>query len=394
MKICVLTDDFPPVRGGVSRYTYEIIYHWLKQGVEVTIVTTVIPDDDLFSYDNELRENLYYVKKTGIGYYKAFLVFYQFIKIVLKKEPDIVFLPYWNPYSLFMWLFFYLSFKKYPFIIGCHGAEILGLHPHSSYRAKRIFKWIGRQALKNARKVFAVSTYTASEIVKLGVNSKNIEIFPNGVDYLKFAPREINQELIFTKHSIPNTKSPILLTVAQLNIRKGMDVAIKAVANLKEDNHFVRYIIVGNGQDEYRLRELIDQYKLTDQVFTLTNVGDDDLIDLYNLCDLFLLLSRHEGDINVEGFGIAFLEANACKKPVIAGNSGGIPDAVEDGKSGFLVEPNNINEITEKILYLLDNQRISQEMGKYGRQRVVEEFNWEKIASDMIHCMEGLISYD
>jgi phosphatidylinositol alpha-1,6-mannosyltransferase len=389
MKICVLTDIFPPVRGGVSRYTYEIIYHWLKQGIKVTIVTTVTIDDNLSPYDNEVRENLYYIKKTGIGYYRASLVFYQFIKIILKRKPDIIFLPYWNPYSLFMWLFFYLSFKKYPFIIGSHGTEILGLQPHSSYRARRIFKWMGRQALKNARRVFAVSNYTAGEIVKLGVNPRNIGIYPNGVDYQKFTPREINQELIFSKYGIPNTKSPILLTVAQLNVRKGMDVAIKAVAKLKENNRFVRYIIVGNGEDKYRLRELIAQYKLNDRVFILTNVSDHDLIDLYNLCDLFLLLSRHEGDINVEGFGIAFLEANACKKPVIAGNSGGIPDAVDDGKSGFLVEPNNINEIKERILYLLDNQSISREMGKYGRQRVIEEFNWEKIASDMIRCMEG-----
>jgi phosphatidylinositol alpha-1,6-mannosyltransferase len=392
MKICVLTDHFPPLRGGVSRYTYEIIYHWLKQGVEVTIVTTVIPDDDLFSYHKKVRENLYFVKKTGLGYYRAFLVFCQFIKIVFKQKPDIVFLPYWYPYSLFMWPFFYLAFKRYPFIIGCHGAEILGLHPHSSFKVRRIVKWIGRQALKNARRVFAVSNYTASEIVKLGVNPRNIEIFPNGVDYQKFAPREINRELVFTKHGIPNTKSPILLTVAQLNVRKGMDVVIKVVAKLKENNRFVRYIIVGNGEDEYRLRELITQHNLNDRVFILKNVKDDDLIELYNLCELFLLLSRHERDINVEGFGIAFLEANACKKPVIAGNSGGIPDAVDDGKSGFLVEPNNINEIKEKILYLLDNQRISWEMGKYGRQRVIEEFNWGKIASNMIRRMEGLIS--
>jgi len=392
MKICVLTDFYPPKRGGYASHTYEIVKHWIKAGIEVTVVTTVISEQGYEIYNKEIRNNVYRVRKKGAGYLNALRVYARFMRIVFSQKPDLLFFTTWDPYTVFKPLFSFLWSSKYPYIIACHGADMLALYPGSSYGAKPIFKWLGRIALRQAKAIFAVSHYTAREVENLGVKTANIKIFPNGVDYRIFRPFPVDKKKLLSKYGIPGSDRKLLLTVAQLNIRKGLDTALKVVWELKKQDQIVNYIIIGSGDDEQRLNNLIHQLDLEEQVFILSNIDNDELIQFYNICDVFLLLSRHEGDMNVEGFGIVFLEANACEKAVIAGNSGGIPDAVDDGKSGFLVDSNNINEIKEKILNLLENPEISREMGKSGRQRVIEEFNWEKIASDMIRCMEGLIS--
>lgn len=392
MKICVLTDFFPPKKGGYTSHTYEIVRHWLKAGIKVVVVTTVIPEHGSELSNEEIRNHVCWVKKRGAGHLNALLVYARFMRIVFAQKPDLLFFTTWDPYTVFKPLFSFFWGKKYPYIIACHGADVLALYPGSSYGAKPIFKWLGRMALRQAKAIFAVSHYTARELESLGVKTTNIKIFPNGVDYRIFRPLQVDKEKLLSKYEVPYSERKLLLTVAQLNIRKGLDTALKVVGELKKEDQIVNYVIIGSGDDEQRLNNLIRQLDLEDQVFILPNIDNDELIKFYNICDVFLLPSRHEGDINVEGFGIVFLEANACEKAVIAGNSGGIPDAVDDGKSGFLVEPNNINEIKEKILYLLKNQDISREMGKYGRQRVIEEFNWKKVAADMICCMEELIS--
>lgn len=392
MRICVLTDFFPPKKGGYTSHTYEIVKHWIKAGIEVSVVTTVIPGHGYEFYNKEIRNHVHWIKKRGAGYLNAFLVYARFMRVVFAQKPDLLFFTTWDPYTVFKPLFSFLWGEKYPYIIACHGADALALYPGSSHGSKPIFKWLGRVALRQARAIFAVSHYTGRVAENLGVKTMNIKIFPNGVNFRIFRPLTVDKKKLLSKYKIPHSNRKLLLSVAQLNIRKGLDTALEVICELKKEEQVVNYVIIGSGDDKQRLNGLIHQLNLEDQVFILTNVDNDELIHFYNICDVFLLLSRHEGDLNVEGFGIVFLEANACEKAVIAGNSGGIPDAVEDGKSGFLVEPNNISAIKEKILYLLENQEISRQMGKYGRQRVVREFNWGKITLDMINYMEELIS--
>jgi phosphatidylinositol alpha-1,6-mannosyltransferase len=100
----------------------------------------------------------------------------------------------------------------------------------------------------------------------------------------------------------------------------------------------------------------------------------EDLPALYAACDVFVMASRRIGD-NVEGFGIVCLEAAAAGKPVVAGRSGGVPDAIEDGVTGLLVDPESPTDIAEKISLLLRDPARRARMGEAGRQRVVREFD-------------------
>ncbi len=390
MKILILTDYFPPQKGGFSRYVYEISKGWINHGENVIIVSTLIYDNKKSYYHNSTADRLIFIEKKGGGYFNNLIIFLKFLPVYFSFKPDFVFLPTWYRYSMPLVLLYFFTGKNIKYVIGCHAADILGLHIGSSLKTNNFFKYLGKLALKHATGLFAISKYTAKELKKLGISKNKIKVFPNGVDSRIFRPQRVNKRGLLSKYGIKNPDYKLLLTVAQLNIRKGIDTGINLVYELKKDNIFVNYVVIGNGDDEQRLRNKISQFNLSEQVYILTTVDDIELINFYNICDVFLLLSRHEGDLNVEGFGISILEASACEKPVIVGNSGGIPDAVENGKSGYLVDPYDLNGIKNKTVYLLNNTEKSVSMGKYGRKRTVEVYNWRIITKNMIHVLNNL----
>ena len=136
---------------------------------------------------------------------------------------------------------------------------------------------------------------------------------------------------------------------------------------------------MGQGPDEQRIKDLAKAYDLENEVFFTGPVPDKELRLHYSICDIYIMPNREDPPEDVEGFGIVFIEANASEKPVIGGNSGGVIDSIVDGKTGFLVNPLDEDEIAEKIQWLLQNRQGAEEMGKTGRKRAIALFSWEAI---------------
>jgi phosphatidylinositol alpha-1,6-mannosyltransferase len=116
-------------------------------------------------------------------------------------------------------------------------------------------------------------------------------------------------------------------------------------------------------------------------------VSDEELVDYYNACDVFLLPCREIPGGDVEGFGIVFLEANACVKPVVAGRSGGVVEAVDDQCTGILVDPKSEEEISQAVIRLLTDPDLCQNLGQQGRARVLERFTWDAVGMRFHCCM-------
>ncbi|MCF7805436.1 MAG: glycosyltransferase family 4 protein [Candidatus Marinimicrobia bacterium] len=387
MEIAILTHAFPPMRGGFSRYTFEIFRHWVAQGIDAEVWTSVDFNDSPILNEAKLYSRVHYIQRNRDDTLGAFQVFRKFWQKVKEDRPQYVFFPTWVPYAFFTPM---IPFPAHKVIIATHAAEILGLYPKSTFKAHPVVKYLGRRALRRADYVFTISNYTENLLVDLNVNQGAISKFPNGVDIKKFRQIAVNKRELLRRYSLRHVgEEPVLLTVAQLNPRKGIDTAIRIVADLKNEGMPVQYVIIGTGEYEQELHQLVAHHNIESRVHILTNVDDADLVKFYNICDLFILLSRHEGERNIEGFGIVFLEANACGKPVIAGKSGGIPDAVVHGKSGYLVDPGDISEIKFRIRYLINNPEVADEMGQYGEERAETKFTWKKITEDMA-CTLGL----
>jgi phosphatidylinositol alpha-1,6-mannosyltransferase len=142
----------------------------------------------------------------------------------------------------------------------------------------------------------------------------------------------------------------------------------------------VRYVIVGDGEERPRLEQLIAEHHLEDRVFFAGVVPPGELPAHYAACDIFLLPNRADGG-DIEGFGIVFLEAAATGKPVIGGDNGGVPEAVERDVTGLLVNGADVGEVAGAIRLLASSEQRRQQMGQAGRNRARDRFSWERAAA-------------
>jgi phosphatidylinositol alpha-1,6-mannosyltransferase len=196
---------------------------------------------------------------------------------------------------------------------------------------------------KNASLIIANSEYTKKLSSYYG-NDYNVKVIHPGVTFKESV--KIDDYVDITKEG----KSLILLSVGRLVKRKGIDNTIKSLKYLVKKYPNIKYIIAGKGNYEKELRKIIEENQLQDYVVLKGEVSEEEKNKLYEMCDLFLMPSYEiEKDGDVEGFGIVYLEANRHGKFVIAGNSGGISDAVINNKTGFIVDGTNPQEIAKAV---------------------------------------------
>jgi phosphatidyl-myo-inositol dimannoside synthase len=371
-KVLVLTDSFLPHAGG-SREYYNNIYRALVElgSSEVTILTKKIPGsqkfDDLASSAlfrirrqfRPLRSWKYSELPKGVG------PFAQALWYVLRYSPEIVHAGDLYPQGLTA-----MMLKKLlalPYIIYCHGEEITQTDRYR-YQPK-----VRDRIYKNANAVVANSEFARHNLLRIGVDPHRICKITPGVDAKRFRPGAPNIELL-RRYGLE--RKTVILTVARLVPRKGHRVALEAFASVCGQFPDAHYLIVGTGPEEVRLRQFVRQFGLEGRVTFAGFVSSDDLPDFYNICDVMLLINRQEADGDVEGFGIVFLEANAAGKAVIGGRSGGAAEAIIDGTTGYLVNPENPTEVGNILRQLLSDSSLRERMGAAGARRACIEFTW------------------
>src|SRR4051812_13389275 len=176
--------------------------------------------------------------------------------------------------------------------------------------------------------------------------------------------------------------APLILGVGRLVPHKGQDMGIRALAALSHAFPALRYIMVGEGHDESRLRALVRELGVYDKVGFVGAMRDGELPEAYATSTIYLGASRVDKEINVEGFGISFLEAGASGVPSVAGDSGGVRSAVRDGETGIVVPPTDPDAISDAIRSLLLNRDRRIQMGKAARRAVETHYNWDRVARD------------
>jgi phosphatidylinositol alpha-1,6-mannosyltransferase len=270
---------------------------------------------------------------------------------------------------------------RLPYVTFAHGNEILGILRDERETGKAS---VAGEALRRANRVVAVSRYTAGLVQRVGVHPDRIEVVYPGCDSTQFSPRPANPEL---KRRIlgPRYRDRVILTTGNLVDRKGHDMVIRALAILHRETPDVTYLIVGDGPCRSGLAALAASLGVQDRVVFTRRVPDDELPDLYALSDVFIMASRErEEECDVEGFGIVYLEAGACGKPVIGGRSGGVPEAILNGVSGLLVDPDSAEGLASALTRVLTDSELASRLGAQGRSRVVRDFTWQRTA-DRLH---------
>lgn len=251
-------------------------------------------------------------------------------------------------------------------------------HGHEVWWAKiPILKHILQKIIKDVDKLGYLGAFTKNEISKSTTEvNKLVQVAP-GIDTNYFQPKKPNPALI-ARYQLEGRR--VIVCVARLVHRKGQDQLIKALPSILEKFPDTILLIVGQGPIEQMLRNSARQLGVTHKVIFTGRVPHGDLADYICLGEVFAMpvRSRFFG-FEVEGLGIAYLEASACGLPVVVGNSGGATDAVIDQVTGLLVDGTNVNEITDAICRLLADPAKAQAMGQAGRGWVISDWqlsNW------------------
>lgn len=249
-------------------------------------------------------------------------------------------------------------------------------------------KFFEHRLLRRSDMIIAVSEFTKKEILKNydDVPSGKIKVIHNGVDVERFSP--VEDKSAFKKKFGFRNEDLLILYVGRLYSRKGLPTLIEAIPKVAEKFNGVKFIISGKGlkDEENKLRRYAKKLGVEEKLIFLGYFPDEALPDLYRAADIFVFPSIYEN------LPFAMLEAMASGLPVITTTVGGIPEVIQNGKNGFMIEPYNSAALAERILYLIESPKVAYEMGLSGRETVERKFSWEGITSQVLQVYREAIA--
>lgn len=289
---------------------------------------------------------------------------------IREFKPDILHAHYASSYGLLGALSGF-----HPYVLSVWGADIYDF-PNFSFIHRAIIKY----NLFKADRILSTSEIMKEETKKY--TNKQIEVTPFGIDTDRFYPQKI--ESLFSDRDI------VIGTVKSLEKKYGIVYLIKAFDLVKKNNpnYAVKLLIVGKGTLERQLKEIAQDLDLEMDIIFTGFIDHNKVEKYHNMLDISVSYSIDDS----ESFGVAVLEASACGKPVVVSNVGGLPEVVEDGITGFVVEPKNITVLAEVLNKLILNPELRIEMGKKGRERVIKKYNWSDSVKQMISIYNSLIN--
>jgi len=232
---------------------------------------------------------------------------------------------------------------------------------------------------EHANLVVTVSACSLNKIIHYyQIDPCKVRVIPNGVDCARFKSTG-NGELV--RRRLSKGDSPIVLFVGGLIPRKGIFFLLEAAKEVVRENSKVMFVIAGDGPMRGTMLSFVRHNKLSKNFAFLGSVPDAVLPKVYDAADIFVLPSIQEGQ------GIALLEAQATGKPVVAFNIGGVREAVRNGKTGLLVQPDS-HALGEAVLKLLADERLRKDFGTKGSEFVCRNFSWEACAEKMLQVYE------
>ncbi len=346
-RVLLVTLEYPPFFGGVANYYDNLIKYW--------------PENDRIFVLNNNGGELINKKRPFLKWLPSIRKINNEIK---KNKIDHVMVGHLLPLGTAMFLI--SKFTKTPYSVFIHGMDF-------DFALKNFRKRIlAKMILQNAKHIFCANSYVADKVKKILQESDKVFVVNPGID--------MNHELRIMNHELRKKYNLgdnfVLLTVGRLVKRKGVDKVLESLPAVIKTVPNLKYIILGNGPEieNYKLR--VANFGLEKHVNIITDASDQRKWAWYDACDIFIMPSREiKGDY--EGFGIVYLEANLAEKPVIAGDSGGVRDAVMDGVNGILVNPDETGEIAKAILRLANDKEYRLKLGKNGYDRAINNFSWE-----------------
>lgn len=360
MNTLLITLEYPPFYGGVSDYYKNIIKHWPKTS-------------QIFVLNNNKNE-LVSQKLPFLKWIPSIFAIYNEVK---KQKINHIVVGHILPLGTATLLLLKILNIKYSVIL--HGLDFTMATTNPRKR------FISKAILNSAKNIICANSFTETKVRSfIGQNNKITTINP-GINTNNNHPIKNNiRNQLIAKHNLKNTYT--LLSVGRLVRRKGFDSVIKALPKVIKNAPDLKYFIIGQGEDQQYLTDIISKNYLNKHVFILNNVDHEEKEVWLNLANCFIMVSR-EIDGDYEGFGIVYLEAGLHELPVIAGNSGGVGDVVKHQINGILTDPESLKGISDSIIELYKNETLRTKLGRKAKTIAINDFKWQdqinKIASEV-----------
>jgi phosphatidylinositol alpha-1,6-mannosyltransferase len=363
MKILLLTWDFPPARGGIQTWMLELARR--LPDAQVHVLAPAQRDAQAFDRASGVHVSRLASARLGrVGWLAALCI--RTLWYCLVDRPDLVVCGHvvTAPAGLLARRLLGVRYAVF-----AYGYEV---------RRRRWKRLLGL-LLRGASAVAACSRFTREAVLALGVRPERVCILYPGVDTARYSPTTDNRS-----RTTGGNEARTLLSVARLaELYKGHDTLIRVLPLVRARVPGARLGVAGDGPLREYLHRIAKSVGVDDAVEFLGEVADESLPELYRTSDAFVLMSRESPSKGgAEGFGIVCLEAASCGKPVVAGRSGGLVDAVEDGVTGILVDPEDPAAVAEALIAVLSDAALARRLGQAGRERVLTRFTWEKVIGD------------
>lgn len=365
-KILCITNDFGPRAGGIETFVMGLI----ERAPKGSIIVYTSAQGDTTSYDQGwLRDfGVEVIRDSSKILLPSPWVVRRVRKVIVRGSIKQVFFGAAAPLGVMARR---LRKKGVVNIVALtHGHEVwwAKLWPFSS-----AISFIGR----NVDHLTYLGEFTKNEISKAlspKAKSKLIKIAP-GIDTDHFAPDPTAVQL---RRDLGLPDKKVIVSVGRLVHRKGQDILIQSMPEVLAKHPTAHILMVGEGPYRGVLTKMVDELNLSDAVTFIGRIQYKELPRYICAGDIFVMPSRSRlAGLEVEGLGIVYLEASSCGLPVIAGRSGGAPDAVEEGVTGFSVDGTSAPEVSKAIIKMFDDPVKAKEMGQAGRRWIIDKWRWE-----------------
>lgn len=365
-KILCITNDFGPRAGGIETFIIGLIERLPKN--TVIVYTASQRESDPFDQKWLTEFGVEVIRDKSQILLPTFRVGRAVRKLVQQRSISTVFYGASAPLGLL-----------------AHGLRRAGAshqvaltHGHEVWWAKLWpFSWAMRRIGSGVNHLTYLGEYTQSQIAKaVSSTSKSamIKIAP-GIDVEHFSPHNDSDRL---RDELGLKSKQVIVSVGRLVHRKGQDYLIQSLPLILKSVPEAHLLFIGEGPHKKHLIKIAEKLSVSENITFIGRIQYRDLPRYICVGDIFAMPSRSRlAGLEVEGLGIVYLEASACGLPVIAGLSGGAPDAVLEGETGFAVDGTSVPAISSAAITLLTNPVLSKKMGERGREWIIDQWRWE-----------------
>jgi phosphatidyl-myo-inositol dimannoside synthase len=376
-RVLLVTNDFPPRRGGIQSYLLELVTRLAATGEHtVTVYAPQWKDAETFDAN---AAGYHVVRHPGTLMLPGRGVDVRMRRLIKERGIDTVWFGAAAPLGLLAQRARQAGATRV--LASTHGHEVgWSMLP----LARSVLRRIG----DDSDAVTFVSRYTRRRFASAFGPHAGLEHLPPGVDTDRFRPDPARRAELRARYGLG--ERPTVLCLSRLVPRKGQDMLIKALPSIRQQVDGAALVIAGGGPYMAALHELAERLGVSDHVTFTGGVPAADLPAYHAMADVFAMPCRTRGaGLDVEGLGIVFLEASATGVPVIAGSSGGAPETVRHNKTGLVVDGRSVDQIADAVSGLLADPDRAATMGAAGRDWVTAHWRWDDLAGRLADLIRG-----